>query len=157
MSIDPQKMQNLLDEVLNGMSEQTKKFEEKFASSRGLFQDVQKQLMAYVEKKCASQIEGLNSSPSNANKQDYDAKFREFEDCATKNDFGFSDFMRGIQQQESTTSDNDQKCISECTKQNTKDEEIKSCFRHCLNISNEKYMDLTEKIEAKINEISKLI
>jgi len=148
-----QELKKLMQETVSEMGDFFKAFEEKFQNNQKKFENIQQKLYTHIEKKCSKEVEWLKNNSSGESK-DFQEKIKEFENCASKNDFGFSNFVQELTKDQSSHAQQEQKCVLDCKSNNKTSKDIKECLKKCLVNSTNSFSSMYDQIDAKMNEIS---
>ena len=150
-------IQSILDEAIEETSEYSRNLDTAFVSSQNLLENTKTGLMKVIEHKCSNELNWLKANVDKSKTTDYEKKIEELNKCSAKNDFGLSDFLKTIGEEEKVISDRDQLCINNCNSRENNDVQLKSCFASCLKSSYEGYNSLIDKINTRMNDINKLL
>lgn len=148
-------LKKLMQETVSEMGDYFKNFEEKFHNNQKRFESIQQKLYQHIEKKCAKEVEWLQKNSNNATSSDFQNVLKNFESCASQNDFGFSNFIQDLSKDQEQQARSEQKCILDCKANNKDNKDIKECLKKCLINSTNTFSTMYDRIDEKLNEVSK--
>ena len=150
-------MQSILDEAIEETSEHSKNLDAIFMSSQNLLESTKTGLIKVIEHKCSNELNWLKANFDKSKTVEYEKRVEEMNKCSAKNDFGLSDFLKTVGDEERIISERDQNCLKNCNSRESNDVQLKNCFKSCLMSSYEGYNSLVDKITIRMNEINKLL
>jgi hypothetical protein len=148
-------LKKLMQETVAEMGDYFKNFEEKFHKNQQRFETVQQKLYGHIEKECSSHVQWLQKNSNSANSSEFQNKLKEFENCASQNDFGFANFIQDLSKDQEAHAKSERKCILDCKADNKTDGDIKVCLKKCLTNSTNSFSLMYDRIDEKLNEVSK--
>jgi hypothetical protein len=149
--------QQILNEALEESTEFNQKLDAAFISSQNLLERTKTSLMKTIETKCSKELNWLKANVDKGRTAEYEEKIEELNRCSARNDFGLSDFLKNIGEEEKIISEKDQYCLNGCFQKEKGNDQIKSCFLNCLKASYDGYLDLINKIDSRMHDINKLL
>jgi exonuclease VII large subunit len=153
--LDP-KLRSLMQEVAQEMTDYFKQNEEKYSENQKKFDSIHQRLFNHLERKCEKEVEWLKNN-ANSNRNEVEMRIKDFENCSNKNDFGYGEFVRELQEEQNNYYRIEEECVTGCAKNFSNNQEIKDCLKKCLISSTDKYNSLYSRVEAKMNEINSKI
>jgi hypothetical protein len=147
-------LKKLMQETVSEMGDYFKNFEEKFNQNQKRFETIQQKLYQHIEKKCSNEVQWLQKNSNNASSPEFQNKLKDFESCASQNDFGFANFIQDLSKDQEIHAKSEQKCILECKASNKVDKDIKECLKKCLISSTNSFSTMYDRIDEKLNEVS---
>ena len=152
-----EKARKIINEVIQETSEKAKDLENSFIANRNVILKTRDGLKKVLESKCSSELNWIKMNIDKSKTQEYQKKVEEFEKCTVTNDFGFSDFIKSLENEQKNLQLSDSSCLNECEIKEKSDDQLKNCFADCINRSFANYYTLMNKMQSKMNDINKLL
>ncbi len=145
-------LKNIFDEIFLENGDFYKNFETKMKATESEYEKIHQKIIDHIEKSCPKEFEWLNNN--SLNHKEYDSRFKEFESCAERNDFGYKAISEELNTKQQSLSEEQDLCIISCQQKLKATGELKNCLNDCLVKSTNLFSNLLDDMKPKMDELN---